>query len=137
MSMGVNRVTLVGRLGADPEVKRMPNGNAVTSFSLATTETWKGKDGEKRERVEWHRIVVWGKLAEICGEHLNKGRLVYIEGKLQTRDWEDKNGNKRKTTEIIAETIQFLGGGKRESTPEPEPVSPAAFVAKEFDDIPF
>lgn len=105
---GINKVILVGRLGADPEVKAVGSGSTVCRLNLATSETWL-KDGQKQERTEWHRVVVWGKLAEICGKHLSKGRQVYVEGKLQTRDWEDQQGQKRYTTEIVANTVQFLG----------------------------
>lgn len=114
---GVNKVIIVGRLGADPEMKSVGNGNTVTRLSLATSENWTDKDGHKQERTEWHRIVVWGKLAEICGKNLAKGRQAYIEGKLQTRSWEDSNGQKKYTTEIVANTVQFLGApqGERSS----------------------
>lgn len=113
---GVNKVILVGRLGADPEVKAIGNGSTVCRLNLATSETWV-KDGQKQERTEWHRITVWGKLAEICGKHLSKGRQVYVEGKLQTRKWEDAKGETRYTTEIVASTVQFLGsaGAERSS----------------------
>jgi len=107
----VNKVILVGNLGGDPEVKYTPSGSAVANFNIATNESWTNKDGKKDERTEWHRIVVWNKLAELCGEYLAKGRTVYVEGRLQTREWNDKDGNKRYTTEIVAQTIQFLGGG--------------------------
>ena len=106
---GVNKVILVGNLGRDPEVRYTKSGQAVASFSLATSESWKGKDGNREEKTEWHRIVAWGKLGEICGEYLNKGKQVYIEGRLQTRDWDDKDGNKRSTTEIVASTMTMLG----------------------------
>ena len=105
---GVNKVILVGRLGADPEVKTITGGNTVAKLSVATSEQWT-KDGEKHEKVEWHRISAWGKLAEICGKYLAKGRQVYVEGKLQTRSWDDDNGQKRYATEIVASTVQFLG----------------------------
>lgn len=107
--MSVNKIILVGRLGAKPEIKVPPSGNPVSNFSIATSESWNDKSGQKQERTEWHRIVVWGKLAENCAKYLDKGRQVYIEGKLQTRQWEDKDGTKRYTTEVIANTIQFLG----------------------------
>ncbi len=113
---GVNKVILVGRLGADPEVKAIGSGSTVARLNLATSETWV-KDGQKQERTEWHRITVWGKLAEICGKHLTKGRQVYVEGKLQTRSWEDQQGQKRYATEIVASTVQFLGPvGERTSS---------------------
>ena len=107
---GINKAILVGRLGRDPEVRYTSDGRAVTNFSIATSDEWKDKDtGEKRERTEWHRIVAFGKLGEICGEYLSKGRQVYIEGKLQTRSWE-KDGVTRYTTEIVAGDV-FVGGG--------------------------
>jgi single-strand DNA-binding protein len=108
---GVNKVILVGRLGTDPEVKTISGGNTVARLSLATSENWMDKQGQKQERTEWHRVVVWGKLAELCGKYLAKGRQVYVEGRLQTRSWEDQQGQKRYTTEIVANTIQFLGSG--------------------------
>lgn len=113
---GVNKVILVGRLGADPELKTIPNGQSVAKLSLATSESWTGKDGQKQERTEWHRIVVWGRQAENCAKHLAKGRQVYIEGRLQTRSWEDQQGQKKYTTEVVASTVQFLGNGAEKST---------------------
>ena len=109
MASGVNKVILVGRLGADPEMKYTSTGLGVCRFNLATTERWTGKDGQKQERTEWHRIVVWAKLGELCNEYLRKGRQAYVEGRLQTRSWEDKEGNKKYTTEVVANTVQFLG----------------------------
>ncbi|MEK7355079.1 MAG: single-stranded DNA-binding protein [Bdellovibrionota bacterium] len=106
---GVNKVIIVGRLGADPEVRTVGQGGTVTRLSVATSENWVDKEGHKQERTEWHRIVVWGKLAEICGKHLSKGRQVYCEGRLQTRSWEDQQGQKKYSTEIVANTVQFLG----------------------------
>ena len=114
----VNKVILVGRLGADPEVRFMQDGTQVTSFRVATDEQWKDKSGEKVQRTEWHRIVTFRKLAEICGNYLTKGKLVYLEGKLQTRSWEDKEGQKRFTTEIVASNMQMLdsrGGGREDA----------------------
>lgn len=105
----VNKVILIGNLGRDPEIRYTQGGQPVANFTLATNERWTGKDGERQERTEWHKIVVWGKQAELCAEYLSKGRKVYLEGRLQTRDWEDKDGNKRWTTEIVANTVQFLG----------------------------
>ena len=105
----VNKVILVGNLGKDPEVRFMPNGEAVCNFSIATTDTWKDKAGAKQERTEWHNIVMYRKLAEIAGEYLKKGRPVYVEGRLQTRKWQDKDGNDKYTTEIIADQMQMLG----------------------------
>ncbi len=111
---GVNKVIIVGRLGADPETKQVGNGGTVARLSVATSENWVDKEGQKQERTEWHRIVVWGKLAEICGRHLGKGRQVYVEGRLQTRSWED-NGQKKYSTEIVANTVQFLGAPNERS----------------------
>jgi single-strand DNA-binding protein len=110
MAGGVNKVILIGNLGRDPEVRFTPSGQAVANFTIATNESWTDKQGQKQERTEWHRIVVWGKLAEICGEYLSKGRQAYVEGRLQTREWTDKEGKKNYTTEIVASTVQFLGG---------------------------
>jgi len=145
MARGVNKVILVGNLGADPEVKYMPNGNAVANVTLATSESWKDKQsGEQKDKTEWHRVVFFRRLAEIAGEYLKKGSQIYIEGKLQTRKWQDKNGNDRYTTEIIANEMQMLGGrgggsadfGAASSSSAAAPASAA--VADEFDDdIPF
>jgi single-strand DNA-binding protein len=104
----VNKVILIGRLGADPEVRYTQDGTMVTNFRLATDEQWKDKSGERVQKTEWHRIVTFRKLAEICGNYLAKGRLVYIEGRLQTRAWDDRDGNKKYTTEIIASNMQML-----------------------------
>ena len=107
---GVNKVLLIGRLGRDPEVRYTPDGTAIANFSIATSEEWKDKKtGEKQQRTEWHRIVAFRRLGEICGEYLSKGKQVYIEGRIQTRDWQDKDGNKRYTTEIVASQMQMLG----------------------------
>lgn len=108
--MSVNKVILLGRLGQDPELKYTPGGSAVCNFSLATTESWTDKSGQKQEKTEWHRVVVWGKLAELCNQYLAKGRQAFLEGRLQTRSWDDKDGNKKYTTEILASTVQFIGG---------------------------
>ncbi len=105
---GVNKVILLGRLGGDPEIRYTQQGVAVTNFNIATSENWMDKGGQKQERTEWHRIVVWGKIAELCSQYLTKGRQVYLEGRLQTRQWEDKDKNKRYTTEVVAGTVQFL-----------------------------
>ena len=107
----VNKVILVGNLGRDPEVRYTPGGQPVASFSIATSESWNDKQGQRQEKTEWHRIVVWGKLAELSGEYLAKGRQVFLEGRLQTREWNDRDGNKRTTTEVIANNIVFLGRG--------------------------
>ena len=129
----VNKVVLVGRIGKTPEIKYIQSGAAVANFSLATSETWKDKSGAKQEKTEWHNVIAWNKLAEICGEYLSKGMLVYIEGKLTTRTWEDKQGGKRQTTEIIADTMKMLGGGKPKEKHEESGGAPAA----EDQDIPF
>src|SRR6516162_7172968 len=110
MAGGVNKAILVGNLGADPEVRFTPGGQAVANFRIATGESWTDKNGQKQERTEWHRIVVWGKLAELCGEYLAKGRQCYVEGRLQTREWTDKENRKNYTTEVVANTVVFLGG---------------------------
>jgi len=137
---GVNKVILIGNLGADPEIRYLSNGMAVANFRMATTENRINRSGEKITITEWHRIVAFGKLAEICGEYLNKGKQVYIEGRLRTRSWEDKDGNKKWTTEIIATQMQMLGapgisaeaaGIDRDITVEPE------IPPETDDDIPF
>ena len=116
---GINKVILIGNLGRDPELRYTQNGQPVANFSLATSEQWTDKNsGEKVEKTEWHRIVVWGRSAEHCSKYLSKGRTVYIEGRLQTRDWEDKEGQKRSTTEINAQTVQFLGGPRGQNQPD-------------------
>ena len=108
----LNKVLLIGNLGQDPEMTYTPNGTAKANLSVATQEKWKDKGGDTQEKTEWHRVIAWGKLAEICGQYLTKGRQVYIEGRLQTRSWEDKDGNKRWTTEIVATGMQMLGAKK-------------------------
>lgn len=113
---GVNKVIVVGNLGADPELKTVTSGQSVARLSVATTESWMGKDGQRQEKTEWHRIVVWGRQAENCAKHLSKGRQVYVEGRLQTRKYEDAtSGQTKYTTEIIANNVQFLGGGRQAS----------------------
>ena len=109
MAGSVNKVILIGRLGRDPEVRYTSGGSAVANFSLATDESFKSKNGEQQQHTEWHNIVAWNKLAEICGEYLTKGKQVYIEGSIRSRQWEDKSGNKRTNYEIIANTMQMLG----------------------------
>jgi len=135
----INKVILVGYVGKDAEIRYTPSGSSVANFSVATTEKW-SKNGEKTEKTEWHKIVAFGKLAEICGEYLTKGKLIYIEGKLQTRNWEDKDGIKRYSTEIVANVMKMLGGktssnsgtgagsssSSRNTYPEPD-----------LDDVPF
>jgi single-strand DNA-binding protein len=155
---GVNKAILVGNLGRDPELRYTQNGQAVVNFTLATSETWTDKSGERVERTEWHRIVVWGKTGEMCAQYLSKGRTVYVEGRIQTREWEDKDGNKRYTTEINAQTVNFIGprtgggndgptaassgdmgGGSRNAEPSGGGGAPAAGDAgpPPEDDIPF
>ncbi len=112
---GVNKVILVGRLGADPEVKTISSGQTVARFNIATSDSWVDREGTRQERTEWHRVVVWGRLAEICGKHLSKGRQCFIEGRLQTRSWEDQQGQKRYTTEVVANNVQFLGAPSERS----------------------
>ena len=107
---GINKVIIVGHLGQDPEVRYMPNGNAVANMTVATSESWKDQQGQQQERTEWHRVTMYRKLAEIAGEYLRKGSQVYVEGSLRTRKWQDKTGNDRYTTEIIANEMQMLGG---------------------------
>jgi single-strand DNA-binding protein len=143
---GVNKAILIGNLGRDPELRYTQSGQPVANFTLATTETWNKKDGGgKEEKTEWHRIVAWGRTAELCAQYLAKGRTVYVEGRLQTREWEDREGKKQRTTEVVAQTVQFLGGNRgaagaggagasapaagsfEAATPEPPP----------DDDIPF
>lgn len=114
---GVNKVILVGNLGRDPEIRYTQGGQPVANFTLATTESFTSREGKREERTEWHRIVVWGKTAELCTQYLAKGRTVYLEGRIQTREWEDKEGQKRRTTEVVAQTVQFLGGPRGASGP--------------------
>ena len=137
---GINKVILIGRLGRDPELKYTPDGVPVATFSIATSEEWKDKNtGEKQERTEWHRIVAWRKLGEICGEYLRKGSQIYLEGRLQTRSWDDRDGNKRYTTEIIAINMQMLDSKGRSSDTQaggiPSPMEEPANLPE--DDIPF
>ena len=116
----VNKVILVGNLGRDPETRYTTGGDAVTNIRVATTDTWKDKNGEKQERTEWHTVVFFGRQAEIAGEYLKKGRQVYIEGRLQTRKWQDKEGQDRYTTEIVADRMQMLGNREGSGAPAPE-----------------
>jgi single-strand DNA-binding protein len=109
--MSVNKVILVGNLGRDPEVRFTAGGRAVARFSVATSEVWTDQEGQRQERTEWHNVVVWGKQAESCGQYLQKGRQVYIEGSIRSRQYDDKEGNKKYITEVIAQRVQFLGGG--------------------------
>ena len=128
--MSVNKVIILGRLGQDPELRYTPGGAAVCNFSLATSENWTDKSGQKQEKTEWHRIVVWGKLAELCNQYLSKGRQAFVEGKLQTRSWDDNNGQKRYTTEISATTVQFIGGASASPSQQRTDQSP------EYQDAP-
>jgi len=143
MANSVNKVILVGRLGKDPEVKYTQGGTPVAKFTVATNEVWKDQNGEKQERTEWHNIVAWTKLAEICGQYLNKGSRVYIEGRIQTRSWEDKEKNKRYITEIRADSMVMLSGKSDEARPEKSAAAAASSdggsVEPEItdDDIPF
>ncbi|MCA9740448.1 MAG: single-stranded DNA-binding protein [Deferribacteres bacterium] len=140
----VNKVILIGRLGADPELKYTPSGAAVTNFNIATNEVWKDKDGNFQERTEWHRLVLWQKLAERANEYLKKGHRVYVEGQLRTRDWTDKDGTKRYTTEVFVQQMQFLesregSGGTGSSMPPPpseDDMSGPDFSSSD-DDLPF
>ena len=109
--MSLNKVLLIGNLGKDPEVRFTPGGRAVARFPVATSEVWSDQEGQRQERTEWHNVVVWGKQAETCGQYLAKGRQVFIEGSIRTRQYDDKDGNRRYITEIIAQRVQFLGGG--------------------------
>jgi single-strand DNA-binding protein len=131
----VNKVILMGNLGRDPEVRFMPNGDAVCNFSIATTDSWKDKAGERQEKTEWHNIVMYRRLAEIAGEYLKKGRPVYLEGRLQTRKWQTKEGQDRYTTEVIADSMQMLGG--RDGAPAQESqTSSQPDTKNEFDQTP-
>jgi single-strand DNA-binding protein len=137
---GINKVILIGNLGKDPELRYTPSGTAVASFSLATSEKWKDRDGNMQDKTEWHNIVVWGRQAEIAKEYLAKGRQVYIEGRIQTRSWDDKDGNKRYTTEIIAQRLNFLGSRDQGSSAAPDmppEAPPQGDLGAEDDDLPF
>jgi single-strand DNA-binding protein len=144
----LNKVTLIGNLGKDPEIRYMPSGDAICNFSVATTEAWKDKAGEKQEKTEWHRISMFGKLAEIAGKYLKKGSTVYLEGRLQTRKWVNKDDVDQYTTEIIADTMKMLGGkpsaastapAAASTAPEAPPVTeaPPAASALDLEDVPF
>lgn len=144
---GVNKVIIIGNLGKDPELRHTPQGQAVANFPIATSENWTDKNGQKQERTEWHRIVVWGKPAELAAKYLSKGRKAYIEGRLQTRAWDDKDGQKRYTTEIVATSVQFLdsagaraeggGGGGADSDPFGAPPDFGSASSEGSDEIPF
>lgn len=134
MSASVNRVILIGNLAAKPELKFLPSGQAVAEMRVATNDSYTDKKGDKHDKTEWHSIVLWGKTAENATQYLDKGRSVYVEGRLQTRSWDDKNtGEKKYKTEIVAERVQFLGGGKSEKSPPP----PSREPGSDDDDIPF
>ena len=137
----VNKAILIGNLGSDPELRHTQSGTAVCNLRLATNETWTDRDGQKQERTEWHSIVVFGRQAETCDQYLQKGRQVYVEGRIQTRDWEDNDGHKRYTTEIVAHTVQFLQGGQSgasyDSSYGQSDSSQGFNSSFEEDDIPF
>jgi len=149
MARGINKVILIGNLGADPETRYMPSGSAVTNIRLATSESWRDKEsGEQQERTEWHRVVFFGRLGEIAAEYLSKGRQVYVEGRIRTNKWQDRDGNDRYTTEIVANEMQMLGGRADAAAGAPARAAPAAAPAAaaagstsdsgDFDDdIPF
>lgn len=132
----VNKVIILGNIGKDPEMRYLPNGDAVANITVATTESWKNKDGEKQEKTEWHRISFFKKLAEVVGEYLKKGDPIYVEGKIQTRKWQDKEGQDRYTTEIIADSMQMLKS-RVAGEPAPQRRQPAKAAADETDSIPF
>lgn len=140
MSRGVNRVTLIGNLGGDPSTKYTQGGMAVTRISLATSSEWKDKNGEKKERVDWHRVVFWGKLAEIAGEYLRKGSQVYVEGSIKYDKYTGQDGVEKYTTDIIADELQMLGGrgdgAKPEGQPKPQGRAPASRPEPSHDDFP-
>jgi single-strand DNA-binding protein len=138
----VNKVILVGNLGSDPEVKTTPSGAEVANFSLATSESWTDKaSGEKQTKTEWHRLVLWRRLAEVAGQYLKKGAKIYVEGKLETRSWEDKEGQKRFTTEVVVYQLEMLGGDRQEASAQqyqqPEPAPYVASGSSDDDDLPF
>jgi len=138
MAGSVNKVILIGRLGKDPEMRFTQTGRAVTSFTMATSDYWMDQNSERQERTEWHRIVAWAKLAETCAKILSKGKLVYIEGRLQTRAWDDKDGNKRYTTEIIANAMQILSSIDSSDAKDMNDAVPAQHEPEAFeDDVPF
>ena len=145
---GINKVILIGNVGRDPEVRTTPSGQQVAKFSLATSENFTSRAGEKQERTEWHNIVVWGKLADLCKQYVSKGRQIYVEGRLQTSSWNDQQGNKKYRTEVVAQTVQFLGRpGDRQALPEQgpgapetdysEPADSSSGVFASDDDLPF
>jgi len=143
MAKSLNKVMLIGHLGKDPELRYTSNGIAVASFSIATNEAWKDQDGNLQERTEWHNIVAWRRLAEICGEYLKKGKRVYIEGKIQTRSYDDKNGVKRYMTEVVADDLIMLdgpsgaGGSSGGSSQQSATVNEPGGQSEKEDDLPF
>lgn len=150
MARGINKVILIGNLGADPEVRYTPSGAAVANVNLATNESWTDRSGERQERTEWHRLVLWSKQAEIAGQYLRKGSKIYIEGRLQTRSWDDQSGQKRYTTEVVVNDMQMLdgrgeatggappqGGGERAADAGGGNEPPPAGGGPEDDDLPF
>ena len=132
----VNKVMLIGRLGADPQLKYTPSGRANVNFNLATNASWKDQEGNQQDRTDWHRIVAWGKLAEVMGEWLKKGSLIYLEGRLQTRNYDDSNGVKRYITEVVATDLEMLGGKGQGDSSEAEPAESIPDAGPE-DDLPF
>lgn len=137
--MSLNKVMLIGRLGGNPEMRQTKTGTAVANFNLATSEVYMDKDGQRQDKTEWHRIVVWGKQADLCAQYLAKGRQVFIEGKLQTRQWQDQQGQNRYTTEIIASNVRFLDSNRGERSEDLSQEGPAFEPANNTaaDDIPF
>ncbi len=138
----VNKAIIIGNLGSDPELRYTAGGQAVANFSVATTEKWRDKEGQNQENTEWHRVVLWARQAEVAKEYLKKGSSVYIEGRIQTRSYEDKDGNKRYTTEIVGQRMQFLGGrsgggGGVDNGPSEPPPAPPGNIDSEDDDLPF
>ncbi len=139
----VNKVILLGRLGADPQLKYTPSGRATVNFNLATNQVWKDQEGKQQEKTDWSRVVAWGKLAEIMGEYLKKGSLVYLEGRLQTRSYEDTSGVKKFITEVVAQEMEMLGGGKRgegagpEGSQEAPPAGEGVPDPSDVSDLPF
>lgn len=142
----LNKVMLIGNLGSDPELRFTQGGTPVANFSIATNESWTSREGTREERTEWHHIVVWGKTAELCSQFLSKGRSIYVEGRLQTRDWKDNDGNNRRSTEIVAQQVIFLGnraeGGARDMSEAPtqesgHPQEAPSTSAPMDEDIPF
>jgi single-strand DNA-binding protein len=136
----LNKIMIIGRLGRDPELRYTNSGTPVASFSVATDERWADSDGNRQTRTEWHNVVAWSKLGEICGKYLKKGRLVYIEGRVQTREWDDRDGNKRRTTEIIASNMQMLESraeAETSSQGRPSEESKSMEIGITDDDIPF